>query len=146
MMNPSNYRELVHETAPKTKEFKTLVCAFLIGGIICCIGQGVNDLFKVVFPGIDEKTAGSFTTVAMILLGAILTGFGVYDDIGNVAGAGSIVPITGFANSIVAPAMESKKEGIIFGICSNLFAVSGPIIVLGIFASFFSGVYALLFL
>ena len=82
----------------------------------------------------------------MIFLGALATGVGVYDDLGSVAGAGSIVPITGFANSIVAPAMEFKKEGVIFGICSNLFAVSGPIIVLGVFASLFSGLYALLFL
>lgn len=145
MMTPARYKEFVAETAPKSKHLKTMLCAFVIGGLICCIGQAVSDGFKALFPQETEKTIASYVTVTMIFLGALLTGVGVYDDIGNVAGAGSIVPITGFANSIVAPAMEFKKEGVIFGICSNLFAVSGPIIVLGVFASFFSGVYALLF-
>ena len=146
MMNPARYREFVHHTAPKSKHGKTMLFAFIIGGVICCIGQGISDAFKAIFPTASEKMIGSYVTVVMIFLGGLLTGVGVYDDIGNVAGAGSIIPITGFANSIVAPAMEFKKEGVIFGICSNLFAISGPIIVLGVFASLFSGVYALLFL
>lgn len=145
MMTPERYREFISQTAPRSKHAKTMFFAFLIGGLICCLGQGVSDLFKAIFPYASEKTIGSYVTVAMIFLGGLATGIGVYDDLGNLAGGGSIVPITGFANSIVAPAMEYKKEGVIFGICSNLFAVSGPIIVLGVFASFFSGIVALLF-
>ena len=83
----------------------------------------------------DEKTVSGFTTMAMILITCILTGFGVYDKIGSFGGAGSIIPITGFANSIVSPAIEHKREGIVLGLCTNMFSVAGPVIVFGITAS-----------
>ena len=114
--------------------------AFLVGGIICCIGQGFSDLYQAVLPELDEKTIGGFVTMTMILLTAVLTGFGVYDKIGAFAGAGSIVPITGFANSIVSPAIEHKREGIVLGLCANMFSIAGPVIVFGISASVLVGI------
>jgi stage V sporulation protein AC len=119
-----------------------MIKAFLIGGLICCIGEGIGDIVKGISPQLDEKLVANITTIFMIFLGALLTGIGWYDDIGNFAGAGSIIPITGFANSVVAPAMEYKKEGIVFGICSRMFVVAGPIIVCGVLASVFSGIFA----
>ena len=114
--------------------------AFLTGGIICCIGQGIGDGYKALFPSLDTDTVGGYVTMTMILLTAILTGIGVYDKIGAFGGAGSIVPITGFANSIVSPAIEHKREGIVFGLCANMFSIAGPVIVFGISASVLVGV------
>ena len=144
MMDKTRYVELVSQKAPKSKHLKTMVCAFIIGGIICCVGEGLNDAVKAIFPYLDKDSVSGVVSITLIFLGALLTGIGVYDDIGNVAGGGSIVPITGFANSIVSPAMEFKKEGIVFGICAKMFVIAGPIIVLGVFASFISGILAFL--
>lgn len=146
MINKYEYKELVSSTAPKSRHLKTMISAFIVGGLICCFGELLNDLAKSLFPSFDEKTISGIVSITLIFIGALLTGLGVYDDIGNFAGGGSIVPITGFANSIVSPAMEFKKEGVILGICSKMFVVAGPIIVLGVFASFISGVISLLFL
>lgn len=144
MMDKERYAQIVSENAPKSKHLKTMIAAFVVGGIICCVGELISDGAKLVFPYLDKDSASGVVSIIMIFLGAILTGFGVYDDIGNFAGGGSIVPITGFANSIVSPAMEFKKEGIVFGICAKMFVIAGPIIVLGVFASFLSGLLALL--
>ena len=127
--------ELDKRIAPKSKESRTLFLAFVVGGFICMIGQGVSDLFKLLIPSVDEKLLGEITSTVMIFLGAILTGFGIYDKIGKHAGAGSIVPITGFANSVVSPAMEYRSEGMIFGVMCKMFVVAGPIIVSGIASS-----------
>ena len=140
MMDKESYAKLVSETAPKSKHLQTIIRAFLVGGIICCIGQAVADIFAKVFPYIQKDETASLVTITMIFLGALLTGIGIYDDIGNFAGAGSIVPITGFANSIVAPSMEFKKEGIILGVCAKMFVVAGPVIVLGILSSTLVGI------
>ncbi|MBR7159442.1 MAG: SpoVA/SpoVAEb family sporulation membrane protein [Clostridia bacterium] len=142
MMTREEYSQFVHKTAPKSNHIFTMIKAFLIGGLICCIGEGIGDIVKGISPQLDEKLVSNITTIFMIFLGALLTGIGWYDDIGNFAGAGSIIPITGFANSVVAPAMEYKKEGIVFGICSRMFVVAGPIIVCGVLASVFSGIFA----
>ena len=144
MMDKTRYSELVSQTAPKSKHLKTMVFAFLIGGVICCVGEGLLDATKAIFPSLEKDLQSGIVSIVMIFIGALLTGIGVYDDIGNVAGGGSIVPITGFANSIVSPAMEYKREGIILGICAKMFTIAGPIIVLGVFASFISGLLALL--
>lgn len=144
MMDKTRYLELVSQNAPKSKHLKTMICAFVVGGIICCIGEGLMDAVKAIFPYLDKDSASGVVSITLIFLGALLTGLGVYDDIGNFAGGGSIVPITGFANSIVSPAMEFKKEGIILGICAKMFVIAGPIIVLGVFASFISGILAFL--
>ena len=135
MLSRTEYLELDKKLAPKSKEWRTLFTAFLVGGAICMIGQGVWDLFKLTIPAADEKLLGEITSTVMIFLGATLTGFGVYDRIGKYAGAGSIVPITGFANSVVSPAMEFRSEGVVFGVMCKMFVIAGPIIVSGVSAS-----------
>lgn len=117
-----------------------MIKAFVLGGVICCIGQGISDLLKLGMQNADETVISGFTTMIMILITGILTGFGVYDRIGSWGGAGSIIPITGFANSIVSQAIEHKREGIVLGLCSNMFAIAGPVIVFGITASVVVGV------
>ena len=119
------YQEHIKETMPKSKTGIGCIRAFLVGGLICCVGQ---------------ESASMFTSVVLVFLGATLTGIGVYDDIGKWAGGGSIIPITGFANSIVSPAMEHKREGLILGVGANLFKIAGPVLVNGISASVVYGV------
>ena len=139
MLSRTEYLELDKRIAPKSKEGRTLFLAFVVGGFICMIGQGVSDLFKLLIPSADEKLLGEITSTVMIFLGAILTGFGIYDKIGKHAGAGSIVPITGFANSVVSPAMEYRSEGVVFGVMCKMFVVAGPIIVSGVASSILVG-------
>ena len=139
MISRNEYLELDKKISPKSKEGKTLLIAFFVGGLICMIGQAISDLFLIVFPDIEEKILGEITSTAMIFLGALLTGFGLYDRIGKYAGAGSIVPITGFANSVVSPAMEYRSEGMVFGVMCKMFVIAGPIIVSGIASSIFVG-------
>ncbi len=134
------YKKLLSENMPKTKHVSTILRAFFTGGIICCFGQGIKMLIGFILPQAEEQELGGYTTICMILITGILTAFGVYDKIGNFGGAGSIVPITGFANSIVSQAMEHKREGVVFGICSNMFAIAGPVIVFGITASVIVGI------
>ncbi|HAE88914.1 MAG TPA: stage V sporulation protein AC [Clostridiales bacterium] len=135
MLSRTEYMELDKKLAPKSKEGQTLFIAFVVGGVICMIGQAVWDLFKLAIPSADEKLLGQITSTVMIFLGAILTGFGIYDRIGKYAGTGSIVPITGFANSVVSPAMEFRSEGVVFGVMCKMFVIAGPIIVSGVTAS-----------
>ena len=118
--------------------------AFWVGGLICCIGQLVKDLGSVWF-NFGEDALSAFTAMVMVFLGATLTGIGVYDKIGSFAGAGSIVPITGFANSIVSPAMEYKCEGYVMGVGAKLFSIAGPVLVYGVSASVLVGLLTLLF-
>ena len=133
------YNEYVQAKIPKTKNFPTLLFAFIVGGVICCIGQGINDLLLWGFPNMSIENATSWMLIILIVIASILTGFGVYDRIGVFAGGGSIVPITGFSNSITSPAIEFKKEGIIFGLCVKMFTVAGPVIVNGIAVSIIIG-------
>ena len=145
MMEKQQYKDYVEKKAPKTKHVKNLVLAFVVGGLICIIGQIISDLTLLINKSLTEDQVGSITTVIMIFIGSLLTGIGVYEKIGFHAGAGSIVPITGFANSIVSPAMEFNDEGIIFGIMSHMFAIAGPIIVSGTVASVAVGLIYLIF-
>ena len=138
------YNEYVLEKIPKTKSFPTLIYAFLIGGLICCIGQAIQDGLMVIFPTMTLEEAGAWMLIILIFLASLLTGLGVYDRIGAFAGAGSIVPITGFSNSITSPSIEFKKEGIIFGMCVKMFSVAGPVIVNGIAVSIIIGIFYLL--
>ena len=140
MLSRTEYLELDKKISPKSKEGQTLVIAFLVGGLICAIGQGVADLFKLAVPAADEKAIGAITSTVMVFLGAALTGIGLYDRIGKYAGAGSIVPITGFANSVVSPAMEYRSEGVVFGVMCKMFVIAGPIIVSGVTSSIAVGV------
>ncbi|MBO7214692.1 MAG: SpoVA/SpoVAEb family sporulation membrane protein [Clostridia bacterium] len=128
------YLDFVASISPKTNEFKTLFHAFWVGGLICFLGQGVRYIFIYVFGLYGDVLAGA-TSIVMIFLGSFLTGLGVYDKIGKYAGGGSIVPITGFANSVVSPAMEFKSEGFIYGLAAKMFVIAGPIIVFGTLGS-----------
>ena len=138
-MTVEEYKEYVKSHTQKTNELKTLSLSFIVGGIICLIGQAFSELYTKVLPQFDEMKIGSLVSVTMIFLGSFLTGIGVYDKIGYHAGGGSIVPITGFANSIGAPAMEFNKEGIILGTMAKMFVIAGPIIVSAIVYSVLSG-------
>lgn len=126
-----NYLEYVRSLAPPTKHFHNCIRAFMVGGLICCIGQFFRIIFETVFGLSGDMLAGT-VSMALIFLGCLLTGLGVYDRIGKAAGAGSIVPITGFANSVASPALEFKAEGMITGLAAKMFIVAGPIIVYGV--------------
>ena len=129
------YNEYVEMKKPKTRNFPTLINAYLVGGLICMIGQGILDLLLYFFPTMSVDSGVAWMLIILIFLASLLTGLGIYDRIGVFAGAGSIVPITGFSNSITSPAMEFKKEGIIFGLCVKMFTVAGPVIVNGVAVS-----------
>ena len=127
-----NYLKYVNSFAPPTQHFKTCGRAFLVGGLICCIGQFLR--FMLEFAGLTGDMLAGTVSVILIFIGVLLTGLGVYDRIGKNAGAGSIVPITGFANSVASPALEFKTEGYVYGMAAKMFNVAGPIIVFGVSA------------
>lgn len=131
------YHHLVNSVKPKPPILKNCLWAFVVGGLICVIGQLI--LNYLISLGTNKEDAGSLTAIIMIFLGALFTGIGVYDDLGQKAGAGSIVPITGFANAIVASAMEFKREGYIFGVGARIFTIAGPTLVFGFVASVLIG-------
>lgn len=133
------YAQLVERLSPKSDMAIGLWRAFWVGGVICTIGQLIS-LWGEKGLGLSESSAAMLTSVILIFLGTTLTGIGVYDDIGHYAGAGSIVPITGFANSIAAPAIEFKREGLILGVGAKLFVIAGPVLVYGIASSIVVGV------
>ncbi len=133
-----NYVDSVTRNAPKTKEKRSLFHAFWVGGFICMLGEGIRLLLENL--GLKGDELAGTTSVVLIFLGAFLTGLGVYDRIGKYAGGGSIVPITGFANSVVSPAMEFKSEGYIYGLAAKMFVVAGPIIVFGVSGSVLVGI------
>ncbi len=133
-----DYINYVKKIAPKTNEARSLWHAFLVGGFICVIGQFIRYFLLYAFGLYGDELAGA-TSMILIFLGCLLTGFGVYDNIGHIAGGGSIVPITGFANSVCSPAMEFKSEGFVYGLAAKMFVVAGPIIVYGISASVLTG-------
>jgi stage V sporulation protein AC len=133
------YKDHVQSLAPKSRVLPHCLKAFLVGGLICTIGQGVSDIGKE-FCKIPKESLGAFTAIVMVFFGATLTGLGVYDRIGKFAGAGSIVPITGFANSVVSPAMEFRSEGFILGTGAKLFLLAGPVLVNGYSVSVVIGI------
>lgn len=134
----NNYLRYVSLISPKTKEVRSLLRAFWVGGFICIIGQSIRMSYEN-FLGLKGDELASYVSMTLIFLGSLLTGLGVYDRIGKYAGGGSIVPITGFANSIVSPAMEFKTEGYIYGLAAKMFQISGPIIVFGVSGSVLIG-------
>lgn len=131
------YDDLVKKIKPKPAVLKNCIWAFTVGGLICVIGQIITNY--ALGKGMSKVDASTATSVIMIFLGAFFTGLGVYDVLGQKAGAGSIVPITGFANSIVAPAMEFKREGYIFGVGARIFSVAGPTLLFGFVAAVLIG-------
>lgn len=134
-----NYLTYVHYISPKTNQARSLIRAFWVGGFICCIGQGIRLLFEN-YLGLTGDELSAYVSMCMIFLGSLLTGLGIYDRIGKYAGGGSIVPITGFANSVVSPAMEYKTEGYVYGVAAKMFTIAGPIIVFGVVSSVFVGI------
>ena len=132
------YDAMVQKASPRSPVLKDCLFAFLFGGAICTLGQGLADLFMLL--GFTLQDARTFVSISLIFLSAALTACGVYDNIAKYAGAGTLVPITGFANSMVSPALEFKSEGFITGLGWKKFVVSGPVLVFGLSASVFYGV------
>lgn len=144
IVSKNEYAKIVARATPASNEKRSLLNAFLVGGFICCIGQFIRYIFMLVFKLKGDELAAS-TSIVLIFLGVLLTGFGVYDRIGKHAGGGSIVPITGFANSVASPAMEFASEGFIYGMAAKMFVVAGPIIVYGVSASVLVGLIYYIF-
>lgn len=138
------YQKLAKQIEPKRPIFKNCVRAFISGGTICIIGQAIQEMFVHWF-GFDEKKASNPTVAVLILLSVILTSLGVYDKIAQWAGAGSAVPVTGFANSMASAAIEHRSEGMVLGVGGKMFKLAGPVIVFGTVAAFFVGILTLIF-
>ena len=146
-MNPietnEQYSKYVDKKSPNSPILKNCFFAFIIGGLICSIGQIIFDFCK--FKGLEQTECNTIVSICLIGLSAFLTGLNIFNKIGKIAGAGSLVPITGFANSIVSPAMEYKSEGYIMGVGAKMFTIAGPVLVYGISASVLIGIIACLF-
>ena len=137
------FQTLEKEVEPKPQIVKNCIRAFLVGGLICDLGQVIMTVLKNYDFSKDE--IGAITSLCMVFLGALLTGVGIYDKIATYAGAGTVVPITGFSNAIVAPAIEFKKEGFVFGVAAKMFTIAGPVLVYGIGSSVIVGIVYYIF-
>ncbi len=135
------YLKLVERITPKSKLAVGLLRAFWVGGVVCIVGQLITDGAKAWFT-LSNEDAAMFATIVLVFLAGLLTGIGVFDNIGKYAGAGTIVPITGFSNSIVASAMEFRREGLVMGVGAKLFLIAGPVLVYGIGSSVIAGLIA----
>lgn len=133
VINEDNYKDYVSAVSPKSRHFRNIVWAFLVGGSICLLGQAIIEIF--VSFGFPREDSQGFASCILVILAAIATGAGVYDRLGRFAGAGSTIPITGFSNAVVAPALEYRCEGMIYGIGTRMFFVAGPVIVNGVTAA-----------
>ena len=138
------YQEYVDKKTPNSPLFKNCICAFLVGGLICALGQVIFEFAKS--KGVDETTCYTIVSVSLIFLSSSLTALNIFNRIGKFAGAGSLIPITGFANSIVSPAMEYKSEGYVMGVGAKMFTVAGPVLVYGISTSINVGMVSLIFI
>ncbi len=136
--NPKTYSEMVKKYSTKTKSWFTIPKSFFFGGLICALGQFLIFCYKNA--GMKEESAALLTSISLIFLSALLTGLKLYEKIAKHAGAGTLVPITGFANAVVSPAIEFKSEGLIFGLGAKIFIISGPVILYGVVASFIYGI------
>lgn len=137
------YSKMAEKASPNSPKITNCIKAFIFGGAICTFGQFLNFIFERI--GFSEDYVKALTPSVLIIITAILTGIGVFDKIAKHAGAGTIVPITGFANSVVSPAMEFKSEGLIMGTGANIFKIAGPVIAYGIFAGVIYGLIAYIF-
>ena len=140
------FNKYVNAKEPKVKKRWSLPLAFLVGGIICVFGQFIKDFLLYVYPSLTLQDASTYMLIIIIAITVFLTGIGVFDRIGRVGGAGSFIPITGFANAVASPAIEFKNEGYIFGLAVKIFTVAGPIIVNGVSASVIVGIIYYLFM
>jgi stage V sporulation protein AC len=141
-MTKADYKKYAQSRSPSSTLWPDVLKAFLSGGLICCIGQGIQSAWATCT---TPDTAASATSITLIFLGAVLTGMGVYDNLARFSGAGTLVPITGFANSVVSPALEFKAEGLVTGMAAKMFIIAGPVIVFGISASVLYGLILCLF-
>lgn len=142
-ISPELYKDMVNKSAPKSKSYKNIPLAFLIGGGICLLGEILLNVFE--YFGMEKEAAGSWTSVTLVFLSALLTGLGLYEKIAKYAGAGTLVPITGFANGVASPAIETKTEGWILGVGAKIFTIAGPVILYGTAASVVYGICLQLF-
>lgn len=138
-MDKEIYKKYADAHAPRSPIGKNCLNAFCIGGLICAMGQGFNDVYRLAL-GLDAEDAGTLASASLVLISVILTAFGVFDEIAKVAGAGTLVPITGFANAVVSPAIDSKSEGWILGVGAKIFTVAGPVLLYGILSGAIYGV------
>ena len=142
-MSPKEYNRYVARLAKKSPLGKDLLRSFLVGGLICVIGQLILNGFTAL--ELSEQDAAAATSVSLVFLSAVLTGLSVYDDLAKIAGAGTLVPITGFANAVVSPAIEFKAEGFVTGMAAKMFIIAGPVIVYGTVASVLYGIILVIF-
>ncbi len=138
-IEPKAYRRFADAHAPHSPIGKNCLRAFLVGGGICVLGQGLNDLYKGVLQ-LPKKDAATLTSVTLVFIAVLLTGLGVFDNIAKFAGAGTLVPITGFANAVVSPAIDSHAEGLVLGVGAKIFTVAGPVLLYGTLAGSIYGV------
>ncbi|MBQ3160596.1 MAG: stage V sporulation protein AC [Oscillospiraceae bacterium] len=143
-ISKQQYSTMVKKISPNSKSRTDILKAFLIGGFICSIGQGLLDLFT--YFGFDEKSAAAWTSISLVFVSALLTGLGLYEKIAKHGGAGTLVPITGFANAVASPALEFKAEGFVLGVGAKVFAIAGPVILYGTAASVVYGLIYYFFL
>ena len=143
-ISQKQYQIMTKKASPGSKSWIDIPSAFVIGGLICTVGEYLLNTFKD--NGFDTKTAGAWTSVTLVFLSALLTGLGLYEKIAKHGGAGTLVPITGFANAVVSPALEFKSEGFILGLGAKIFIISGPVILYGTIASVIYGLVYYFFL
>ncbi len=136
-VSQKGYGEMVKKASPNSKSCIDIPCAFVIGGLICVIGQALTDFYS--YLGFDDRTSAAWCTVTLVFLSALLTGLGVYEKIAKHGGAGTLVPVTGFANAVASPAVEFKSEGFILGLGAKIFIIAGPVILYGTAASVLYG-------
>lgn len=134
----ASYKKYVEKRAKKSALAADCAKAFLVGGLICCLGQALGDLYKLL--RINEETVKSLVPVTLIVVAALLTGLNVFDKIAKFAGAGTLVPITGFSNAVVSPALDTKAEGFILGVGAKIFSIAGPVILYGTLSSVIYGI------
>lgn len=143
-ISQKQYSEMVKKASPNSKCMRDVPLAFLIGGLICVIGQALTDLYS--YLGCDDRTAAAFCTITLVFLSAFFTGLGLYEKLAKYGGAGTLVPVTGFANAVAAPAVEFKSEGYILGLGAKIFIIAGPVILYGTAASVLYGLIYFFFI
>ena len=140
-MDKQTYRKYADAHAPRSPIGKNCLNAFCFGGLICAIGQGFNDIYSIAL-GFSKDDAGLLASCSLVFIAVVLTAFGIFDEIAKVAGAGTLVPITGFANAVVSPAIDSKSEGWVLGVGAKIFTVAGPVLLYGILSG---AIYGLIY-
>lgn len=142
--NKKDYKNFIEKKSPNSKLWRNMLSSFVVGGLICTLGQGVGNIYKNFF-GLNETDVRTAVPITMIFLGALFTGLDLYNKLAKYAGAGTLVPITGFSNAVVSPAIEFRREGFILGLAAKMFVIAGPVIVYGINASVIMGLVMYLF-